>query len=73
MDIVDHAQRLAEQDLARALNENKAHFVGQDVDFIHCLECGIEIPKARREAIHCCRYCVDCQELLEREAKHYRK
>ena len=42
MDIVDHAQRLAEQDLARALNENKAHFVGQDVDFIHCLECGIE-------------------------------
>ncbi|ASD67706.1 MULTISPECIES: TraR/DksA C4-type zinc finger protein [Pseudoalteromonas] len=73
MDVVDQAQRLAEQDLERALNKNKANFVGQDVDFNHCLECGIEIPKARRDAIHSCKHCVDCQELLERQAKHYRK
>ncbi|MAD90268.1 MAG: conjugal transfer protein TraR [Pseudoalteromonas sp.] len=73
MDAVDHAQRLAEQDLQRALDTNKAKFVGQDVDFMHCLECGVEIPKARREAIHSCKYCVDCQELIEHKAKHYRK
>ncbi|MBD1584922.1 TraR/DksA C4-type zinc finger protein [Pseudoalteromonas sp. S16_S37] len=73
MDIVDDAQRIAEQDLERALNKNKAHFLGQDVDFMHCLECEVEIPKARRDAIHSCKYCVDCQELQELAAKHYRK
>ncbi|WP_440053360.1 TraR/DksA C4-type zinc finger protein [Pseudoalteromonas sp. T1lg65] len=73
MDIADDAQRLTEQDLERALNKHRTLFVGTDVDFMNCLECGTEIPKARREAIHRCKHCVDCQELLEQLAKHYRK
>jgi len=72
MDIIDDAQRIAEQDLERALNKNRALFVGEDVDFLHCLECGIEIPKARRKAVHRCKHCVDCQTLLEADAKHFR-
>lgn len=72
MDIVDHAQKIAEEALQRTLNENKAKFAGEDVDFIHCLECGVKIPEERREAIHSCKYCVDCQELKERKEKHYK-
>ncbi len=28
----------------------------------HCLECGEEIPKARREAVPGVKICIDCQE-----------
>ncbi|WP_052713211.1 TraR/DksA C4-type zinc finger protein [Pseudoalteromonas rubra] len=73
MDIVDKAQVIREQELERALNENRAHFVGEDVDFLHCLECGVEIPSERRAAIHRCKLCVDCQTSQEAQAKHYRK
>ena len=30
---------------------------------LYCLDdsCGIEIPKARREAVKGCKYCINCQ------------
>ncbi len=31
----------------------------------HCEECGEPIPEARRQAI-ACRYCLPCQQLLEK-------
>jgi RNA polymerase-binding transcription factor DksA len=32
-----------------------------------CLECGDEIPQARREAVKGCLYCTSCQ--VEKEGK----
>ncbi len=33
----------------------------------HCDECGGEIPQARRNAFPGVRFCVPCQEVLDRE------
>jgi phage/conjugal plasmid C-4 type zinc finger TraR family protein len=33
----------------------------------HCMECGDEIPEARRKAFEGVRYCVTCQEAHDRE------
>ncbi len=30
-----------------------------------CVECGAEIPEARRKAVPGCRLCVQCQEQFE--------
>lgn len=32
---------------------------------IHCCDCGVEIPPARREAVAECKCCIDCAELNE--------
>ncbi len=32
----------------------------------HCTECGEEIPEARRQAVPGVRFCVRCQEELEK-------
>lgn len=34
----------------------------------HCIECGADIPDARRNAIPGVRLCVACQESVDREA-----
>lgn len=34
----------------------------------HCEECGEAIPEARRQAVPGVRYCVPCQQRLDREA-----
>ncbi|WP_462171103.1 TraR/DksA C4-type zinc finger protein [Pseudoalteromonas xiamenensis] len=73
MDIADNAQVIADLQLSIALNNQHHHSHPTGAEFIHCQECGDEIPKARREAIHNCATCADCQELLERQAKHFRK
>ena len=39
--------------------QNNKKFVEEN---IYCVECGIEIPEKRREAIPNTLYCVDCQE-----------
>ncbi|HET6565896.1 MAG TPA: DksA/TraR family C4-type zinc finger protein [Xanthomonadales bacterium] len=33
----------------------------------HCEECGEAIPKARREAVPGVRFCIACQEIIDRE------
>ncbi|HKX55444.1 MAG TPA: DksA/TraR family C4-type zinc finger protein [Xanthomonadales bacterium] len=33
----------------------------------HCEECGAPIPQARREAVPGVRYCIACQEKIDRE------
>lgn len=33
----------------------------------HCEECGESIPQARREAVPGVRYCIVCQEVMDRE------
>ncbi|NJO13339.1 MAG: DksA/TraR family C4-type zinc finger protein [Gammaproteobacteria bacterium] len=34
----------------------------------HCVECGAEIPSARRQAIPGVRLCIACQQAHDREA-----
>jgi phage/conjugal plasmid C-4 type zinc finger TraR family protein len=38
---------------------------------IHCEECGIVIPEARRQAIPGVRFCVNCQSKLEKGQKTF--
>jgi len=33
----------------------------------HCEECAQPIPKARREAVPGVRYCISCQQIIDRE------
>ena len=33
---------------------------------LNCIECGEEIPKARREAIPGVQHCVSCLEIIEK-------
>ncbi|MDZ4731415.1 MAG: DksA/TraR family C4-type zinc finger protein [Xanthomonadales bacterium] len=33
----------------------------------HCEQCGESIPQARREAVPGVRYCIVCQEVMDRE------
>lgn len=37
----------------------------------HCLECGDEIPKARRRALPGVRTCVACQSALDRRPQNF--
>ena len=37
-----------------------------------CLECGEEIPAARREALPGCAHCIECQQLLDTANRNYR-
>jgi phage/conjugal plasmid C-4 type zinc finger TraR family protein len=43
----------------------RAHMPTGDSE-THCLECGDEIPQARREAVQGTQTCVTCQSLLDR-------
>lgn len=36
----------------------------------HCEECAQAIPQARREAVPGVRFCISCQEALDREISH---
>ncbi|EWH09849.1 phage/conjugal plasmid C-4 type zinc finger protein, TraR family [Catenovulum agarivorans DS-2] len=65
MDNADRAQDLIEMRTNHALQANKAKFKGADIDEPYCLACGIEIPQARRKAVHNCEYCIDCQQEQE--------
>ncbi len=69
MDNADRAQDLIDMRINNALNANKAQFAGDDNDESFCLQCGVEIPRARREAIHSCKYCIDCQSAIELKHK----
>ncbi len=38
-----------------------------------CEECGVKIPKARLKVLPFAKYCVECQEKIEREEKYTRE
>ncbi|MGF1719460.1 TraR/DksA C4-type zinc finger protein [Vibrio kyushuensis] len=70
-DLLDHASGLEakftkvalDTQLAKAnpYGKGRAKESAQD-----CLECGEQIPKARREASQGCQYCIDCQVLADK-------
>ncbi|WP_176582044.1 TraR/DksA C4-type zinc finger protein, partial [Salmonella enterica] len=38
---------------------------------LHCIDCDLPIPSARRRAILGVQCCVTCQEIAELKGKHY--
>ncbi|GAD62668.1 TraR/DksA C4-type zinc finger protein [Aquipseudomonas alcaligenes] len=56
------AQRLQDERLQQAI-DSRVQYQGESAE--DCDSCGIDIPEARRLAVPGCRFCVDCQGLLE--------
>ncbi len=73
MSKLDDAQKIEQHllDAALSIQREKANTSG--AAFMHCQECGIDIPKQRRDAIKNCSTCVDCQSLIEIQQQHYRR
>lgn len=71
MDTIDRATAQAEYEeqerlarLERRLNRPQA------IGAAHCVDCGDDIPAARRAANpHACR-CLECQQYFEKEKQH---
>ena len=67
MDKADCAQRLNDFYLNGAIAAVLDRAVGKSVlGLTECLDCGIEIPEARRIAQKGCVRCVDCQTIAEK-------
>jgi DnaK suppressor protein len=45
----------------------------EDGSYGLCEECGVKIPKGRLKVMLFAKYCVECQEKLEREEKYMRE
>ncbi len=58
----EQAQRLQDERLQHAI-ANRVQYQGESAE--DCDSCGTDIPEARRLAVPGCRFCVDCQGLLE--------
>lgn len=56
-DLLDDTSTIEEQLLNMRL-ERRKRYTGAALT--HCVECGDEIPVARREAVPGCRKCVHC-------------
>ena len=66
MDDVDRAQEINDLHLDIALSAQKAVSQGElGLSVLDCIDCGEEIPEARRTAVQGCLRCVDCQEKFE--------
>ena len=66
MDDLDRVQEHNERELAAVLaaHSNRQRPANST---IYCLECGEEIPLARREACPGCEYCIECQRDMEKD------
>lgn len=71
-DLIDHASGLETQfnevALARQLAASAQAQARSTHGETHCLDCGNEIPLARRESVTNCCTCIGCQQLRERKA-----
>jgi len=69
MDQFDRAQELDAyyRDQALEMHRKRMETVGDSLS--RCLECGSEIPEARRIVLPGCTHCRDCQQQLENERK----
>lgn len=66
MDMLDKASEVEASQRKMALSR---HFQSNQIKLVasatHCIECGCDIPEARRIASQGCQYCIDCQSLAE--------
>ncbi|BCS55181.1 TraR/DksA C4-type zinc finger protein [Geobacter sp. SVR] len=65
MDDVDRAQVVNEDFQAFVLQQQQAGREPGNYTGSACLDCGDEIPTARRLAVPGCRRCINCQTLHE--------
>lgn len=66
-EIIDQASELEEMQREQAI---AAHRIDRNaVSATRCVECGDDIPQARREAVPGCRTCASCQEEIELKNK----
>ena len=68
-DQFDRAQELDAIYLSQALKMHKKRMEAVGDSLTHCLECGDEIPEARRNILPGCTHCVGCAEKIERERR----
>lgn len=45
----------------------------EDASYGLCEECGVKIPKGRLKVMPFAKYCVECQEKMERDEKYMRE
>lgn len=70
-DNADRATDVVQQHVDTAL-ANRPTWTGVDMARAECVECGDEIPAARRDAVPWASTCIDCQEIQERMSRHVR-
>lgn len=58
----EQAKRLAREQAARESQQGSEY----------CIECGFDIPAARRDAMPWVTRCVPCQSFVDRQAKRFR-
>ncbi|MGL5632422.1 MAG: TraR/DksA C4-type zinc finger protein [Azovibrio sp.] len=68
MDIVDIASDRETIHRELALAAQRAATASR-VSYSHCLECGDEIPEARRQAVNGVRLCIVCQGKKEHKSR----
>jgi phage/conjugal plasmid C-4 type zinc finger TraR family protein len=66
-DVIDDACKTEAkfQQMALASQLARARAVANLESQTYCLECGEEIPQARRAAQRGCKYCIECQQARE--------
>ena len=72
MDAADYAQRIQDQSLNVILDAaQQANLNKPSVSALECEECGNDIPKPRRDAVHGCTTCIGCKNAQERHSAGY--
>ena len=61
-DTIDQAQHMQDAYLQERLSRVQAEKNSQSSSLLYCMDCGEEIPKARRKAVPGCQLCVTCQK-----------
>jgi len=69
-DSMDLVQARVQQELER----NLANVTGRPIVIskFFCLDCGVDIPEARRRAVKGVTRCVNCQQISELKSMHYK-
>lgn len=49
-----------------AIAAHRAMMDSRGASFLNCIECGEEIPQARRIAVKGCERCISCQTIRDR-------
>jgi DnaK suppressor protein len=81
-DILDSVSEERTRELDMILTDRekrKLHQIDDAIDRIdegtygQCEECGVKVPKARLKVLPFAKFCVECQEKMEREERYTRE
>ena len=68
-DAMDLVQQREQEDRERYISNARNKKPG--ISRLHCIDCDLPIPSARRRVIPGVQCCVTCQEIAELKGKHY--